>query len=111
LIFCVSAFRQVVQEHLFGDVRKKHLLIVTFSVAFLPKTIKVIARKSTDILIQCVDSLFSLSLVSLWPPCVIGQAVKFLPCGFFLCLSIFFPRPVSAVADWMSAILPHMVWP
>ena len=27
------------------------------------------------------------------------------------CSSFFFPRPVSAVADWMSTILPHMVWP
>jgi len=25
--------------------------------------------------------------------------------------SIFFPRLVSAVGDWMSTILPHMVWP
>jgi len=25
-------------------------------------------------------------------------------------LSIFVPRVFSAVADWMSAILPHMVW-
>jgi len=31
-----------------------------------------------------------------------------LPCGFFL-LS-FFPRLISAVGDWMSAILRHMVW-
>jgi len=23
----------------------------------------------------------------------------------------FFPRVISAAADWMSAILPHMVWP
>jgi len=23
----------------------------------------------------------------------------------------FFPRLISAVADWMSAILTHMVWP
>jgi len=23
----------------------------------------------------------------------------------------FFPRLISAVAYWMSAILPHMVWP
>ena len=27
---------------------------------------------------------------------------------FFL---FFFPHLISAVADWMSAILPHMVWP
>ena len=26
-------------------------------------------------------------------------------------LSVFFPRLISAVADCMSAILPHMVWP
>jgi len=24
--------------------------------------------------------------------------------------SFFFPRLISAVGDWMSAILPHMVW-
>jgi len=24
--------------------------------------------------------------------------------------SSFFPRLISAVADWMSTILPHMVW-
>ena len=30
---------------------------------------------------------------------------------WFLLLSNFFPRLISAVADWMSAILPHMVWP
>ena len=38
------------------------------------------------------------------------------PCGFFFYLSLFsislsFSRLISAVADWMSAILPHMVWP
>jgi len=32
---------------------------------------------------------------------------------FFFFLSIFylFPRLISAVGDWMSTILPHMVWP
>jgi len=28
-----------------------------------------------------------------------------------LLLSFFFPHLISHVADWMSAILPHMVWP
>jgi len=28
---------------------------------------------------------------------------------FFLLL--FFPRLISAVGDWMSTTLPHMVWP
>jgi len=30
--------------------------------------------------------------------------------SFFL-LSFFFPRLISAAIDWMSTILPHMVWP
>jgi len=44
---------------------------------------------------------------------VIGQAIIFLPCGFFY-LSIyllFFPRLISAVAERMSTILLHMAWP
>jgi len=51
---------------------------------------------------------------SLWPPYQIGQAIIFLPCRFFLSSSsvcLFFPRLISAVADWMSTILLHMVWP
>jgi len=50
-------------------------------------------------------------MVLLWLPYGIGQTIIFLPCGCFLLLSSFFPRLVSAVADWMSAILRHMVWP
>jgi len=32
---------------------------------------------------------------------------------WFLLLSVFFlfPRLISAVADWMSAILSRMIWP
>jgi len=37
----------------------------------------------------------------------IGQAIIFLPCDFYL-LS-FSPRLISAVVDWMSTILPHML--
>ena len=51
----------------------------------------------------------------LWPPCVADADIIFLPCDFFLSsvfLSIFFiPRLISAAADWMPTILPHMVWP
>jgi len=46
----------------------------------------------------------------LWSPYVIGQTIIFFPVisiFFFL----FFPRLISAVGDWMSTILPHMVWP
>ena len=51
----------------------------------------------------------------LWPPYEIGiggkGAIIFLPCGYYPSISIFFLRLISAAGDWMSTILPHMVWP
>jgi len=45
-------------------------------------------------------------------PYVVGQAIIFLPCDFYLLSSSsFFPGLISAAADWMSTILPRMVWP
>jgi len=40
-----------------------------------------------------------------------GRPYIFSCCGLFFFLLLFFPRLMSAAADWMSAILPHMVWP
>jgi len=47
----------------------------------------------------------------LWPPYGIGQALYFCPVVSFFLSSIFFPRLISAAADWMSTILLHMEWP
>jgi len=47
----------------------------------------------------------------LWPPYVIGQAVYIFILSFFFLLLFLFPRLISVVADWMSAILAHVVWP
>ena len=52
----------------------------------------------------------------LWPPIVIGRPLYFCPVVssiFFFCLPLlsFFPRLILAVADCMSTILPHMMWP
>jgi len=48
----------------------------------------------------------------LWPPCVADADIIFSSCGFFYRLSSsLFPRLISAVADWMSTNLAHMVWP
>ena len=64
----------------------------------------------------------------LWPPYVIGGPLYFCPVVSFmvaLCnradhiyfhpvssffFLLFFPRLISAVGDWMSTILRHMVW-
>jgi len=53
-------------------------------------------------------SLRSLSfiMVALW-----NRADHYIFMLLFVLLSSFFPRLISAVADWMSAILPRMVWP
>jgi len=40
-----------------------------------------------------------------------GRHVGHGPTFLFFFLSSFFPHLISAVADWMSTILPHMVWP
>jgi len=51
------------------------------------------------------------SIVNLWPPYAIGQAIYIFILSFVLSSSSFFPRLISAVAEWMSTILAHMVWP
>jgi len=50
----------------------------------------------------------SLVMVTLW-----NRADHYIfPLWFLLYFYLsFFPCLISAVADWMSAILPHMVWP
>jgi len=48
----------------------------------------------------------------LWSPYGIAQTIIFSSCRlFFVLSSSLFPRLISAAADWMSAILPHMAWP
>ena len=41
----------------------------------------------------------------LWPPGVADADIIFLPCDFNLLSFFFFPRLISAIADWMSTIL------
>ena len=47
-------------------------------------------------------------MVALW-----NRADQYIFMQWFvlLLLLLLFPRLISAAADWMSAILPHMVWP
>jgi len=55
-----------------------------------------------------VDLLLSVIMAAL---CNRGGVI-FLSCGIFIILLLsFFPRLISAAADWMSTILRHMVWP
>ena len=47
----------------------------------------------------------------LWSPYVIGQTIYIFILFLSSSSSFLFPRLISAVGDWMSAILPHMVRP
>jgi len=77
-------------------------------------------RKASDILTSTLAAfLFSShpkkgkgSRGSLWPPCVADVDIIFLPWFLSSFFYLFFiPRLISAVADWMSTIFLHMVWP
>jgi len=61
-----------------------------------------------------IDHFICIKLdVILWSPYVIEQTIIFLPFDFY-CLSfffLFFPRLISVDVDWISTILPYMVWP
>jgi len=66
----------------------------------------------TSVYVRSYNLLFSVLIYAmLWSPYGIGQTIIFLPCRFFFLSSFFFPRLISAVGDWMFAILPHTVWP
>jgi len=47
----------------------------------------------------------------LWPPYLIGQAIIFLPFGFFLLLSVFFFFLVSQVIVWTQTELTDFSTP
>ena len=49
----------------------------------------------------------------IWSPLIMA-ALRIADADIFcpvISSNFFFPRLISAVADWMSTILPHMVWP
>ena len=55
----------------------------------------------------------SVEVILLFMVTLCNRADHYIFVMLFLLLSFFFffPRLISPVADWMSAILPHMVWP
>jgi len=50
-------------------------------------------------------------MVALWNRETIYIFMLWFVLLLLLLILLFFPRLISAAADWMSAILPHMVWP
>ena len=50
------------------------------------------------------NGCFTLIMVALW-----NRADHYIFAMWFLLLPSFFPRLISAITDWMSVILPHVV--
>jgi len=106
----------------------KRLLIASLLVTFLPKKyenvftyVKVIANQRWDVFWDTVDirlnnvhfcckSMQRNLLKGLCLLCPPKRAGHYIMMMWFL-RSSFFPRLFSAVADWMSTILRHMMWP
>jgi len=67
-----------------------------------------VAFASTALLYGLISATYlwmQIIMVALW-----NRADHYiLPCGYFFLF--FIPRLISAAADWMSAILAHMMWP
>jgi len=58
-----------------------------------------------NIFVSYAEPLYFIIMVALW-----NRADHYI-FALWLLLSFFIPRLILAAADWMSAILPHMVWP
>ena len=72
--------------------------------------LKVLYIHTLDALTVVFKYFFLLFMAALWNRAghyIFG--LWFLLCSFFL--SSFFPSLISAVAVWISTILPHMMWP
>ena len=67
----------------------------------------------TEPSVCCCDvALCQITLTTcLLSPYGIGQTIYIFMLWFVLSSFFFIPRLISAAADWMSAILSHMVWP
>jgi len=74
--------------------------------------VRVAQRVAPLVPVQGLPSFFLVALVVIMAAmrsrC--GRYIYVCFLSFFFLFS-FFPRLISAVADWMSSIVPHMVWP
>jgi len=76
---------------------------VCFYIGITPKNLDVELSRSVSFVSG--SRHYSLSVIRF-----LVSYIIFSSCGFFFFYYLF-PRLISAVGDWMSAILPHMVWP
>ena len=79
-------------------------LVGKFFIAAVETLVCMKSLEIFDLSVSVVEQ-FHAVLAALW-----HRADHYIFTLWFVLSSSFFPRLISAVADWMSAILPHMVW-
>jgi len=104
-------------SHKFGDTAFGKAIFQLLLGIFLPRADSgAVSKFNVPAIHLLISALCMHVCVLLWSPYIIRQTIIFSCCGLFfllllLLLFFLFPHLISAVADWMSAILPHMVWP
>ena len=56
-------------------------------------------------------SVISSIVTTIFMAALLSRCGRYIFALWFLLISFIFSRLISAVADWMSTILPQMVWP
>ena len=84
-----------------GSFRHQKRLLIVY-----PRSYGTVYRECFNNVINALTTLQAINTLVM--AALRSRYIIFLPCGFFF-LSSFFPRLISAVADWMSTVLPHMV--
>ena len=89
-----------------NDKRSGYGTVKTVAVFFDYETVKTTVAKTVPLF--CGYKTVNFIMVALCNRETIYIFMLWFVLSFFF---LFFPRLISAAADWMSAILPHMVWP
>jgi len=87
-------------------------MLVLLMPCYIHKAINCTSFKRGDALTFFIERIHPLSPVAVLLTFISHCYGRRMPCSFFLSIFyLFFPRLISAVGDWMFAILPHMAWP
>jgi len=98
-------------ENPFADPEAQNLFHVSFVIVNLLTCLVILLIAICADVPHCTILLHcccTATITLLWSPYGYRADHYIFMLSFFL---LFFPRLISTAADWMSTILPHMVWP
>jgi len=106
----LKKYNNIVEKHCFFSLGRLLFVYCSFWVEVNVGILKdnLMLREDREHVMLTNDELETVIMVALW-----NRADHYIFILSFVLSSFFhlFPHLISAVADWMSAILPQMVWP